>query len=711
MVATTSRVHPCRVRLSRDVDNQNPGNEDHHTSDVTLTANPVIPIPEVTSDSDSVDSEDPRQTPPEPQLPPETPQITTPQQPPSATPPTAQAMEPENVAPQSSQLFAPTPPKSSNAAQSSFRRRSVEQIKKKAAPNRSDARLDQLKKGDRLLVRLSNSADTVPCSLLNRAGKRSSKLYKNEWNVQYPNNNIAALNFDTDVDEWSFSEHSSSDTEFLTFQTTSMKTNHSENEIQQAKMNELQDWTTHNVYEEIPDTGQQRISVRWVVTPKVVDGIPTVKARLVAKGYQELQNFRKDSPTCSRESIRLALSVIASKKWKLQGIDIRRAFLQGSAIDRVVYLKPPPEANTDMLWLLRKCVYGLGDASRSFYLKLHNKLVELKMTQSNLDQGLYLFFDQNNLICGILVVHVDDLLHGGNDAFHENVIKPLSLFFTFGVENYRAFEYLGLELLQNSDWSITVNQNNFANTIKKVQLSEGRQGNDLLTKEEKEMFRSAVGQLTWLSGISRPEISFQVCFAASVSASATVNDAIQLNKTISRVQNSSSFITFPSMNLESTSIVVYTDGSFNSLPNGSSQGGQIVFLVDSEGRSCPLAWNSTKIRRVVRSALAAETLSFCDGCELAQYLMEMIRPICSTLQSPIQGFIDSQSLYETLGTSSQVSDRRLRVEISALRQMIDEGDVRVNWVSKHQQVADALTKNTASDQLLVKVLQEGTLLQ
>ena len=101
------------------------------------------------------------------------------------------------------------------------------------------------------------------------------------------------------------------------------------------------------------------------------------------------------------------------------------------------------------------------------------------------------------------------------------------------------------------------------------------------------------------------------------------------------------------MNLESASIYVYTDGSFNSLPNGSSQGGQIVFLVDGEGRSCPLAWNSTKIRRVVRSALAAETLSFCDGCELAQYLLEMIRPICSTLQIPIQGFIDSQSLYET----------------------------------------------------------------
>ena len=66
-------------------------------------------------------------------------------------------------------------------------------------------------------------------------------------------------------------------------------------------------------------------------------------------------------------------------------------------------------------------------------------------------------------------------------------------------------------------------------------------------------------------------------------------------------------ITFPSMHLESVTVSVCTDGSFNSLPNGHSQGGQIVFLVDRDGLSCPIAWNSTKLRRVVRSALAAET--------------------------------------------------------------------------------------------------------
>ena len=220
------------------------------------------------------------------------------------------------------------------------------------------------------------------------------------------------------------------------------------------------------------------------------------------------------------------------------------------------------------------------------------------------------------------------------------------------------------------------------------------------------MFRSAVGQLTWLSGISRPEISFHVSVAASAASTATVRDALQLNKVIKKVQNSTSYITFPSLDIDSTYIKVYTDGSYNSLQNGCSQGGQIVFLTDGNGNACPIAWKSMKLRRVVRSALAAETMSLCDGCELAHYLAALVEPIFGLIK-PVQGYIDSQSLFETLGTTSQVSDVRLRVEISALRQMVEEGDIRVNWIAKENQVADVLTKNTASDKLLVQVLREG----
>ena len=55
------------------------------------------------------------------------------------------------------------------------------------------------------------------------------------------------------------------------------------------------------------------------------------------------------------------LSVIAQKKSKLNSIDIKTESLQGENIDRELYVLPTKEANTDKIWLLKKCTYRLVD--------------------------------------------------------------------------------------------------------------------------------------------------------------------------------------------------------------------------------------------------------------------------------------------------------------------------------------------------------------
>ena len=93
------------------------------------------------------------------------------------------------------------------------------------------------------------------------------------------------------------------------------------------------------------------MTVRWVVTEKHINGQPVVKARLVVHGFQETHDFREDCPTSTRESIHLALSVIASKAWTSQALDIKTAFLQGQTINHIVSVLPPPEAETECLYL------------------------------------------------------------------------------------------------------------------------------------------------------------------------------------------------------------------------------------------------------------------------------------------------------------------------------------------------------------------------
>ena len=65
-----------------------------------------------------------------------------------------------------------------------------------------------------------------------------------------------------------------------------------------------------------------------------------IKARLVAKGYEEdSSNMRTDSPTCSRECLRLPFTVVSCMGWQIHSIDITAAFLQGHKFEREIFLR------------------------------------------------------------------------------------------------------------------------------------------------------------------------------------------------------------------------------------------------------------------------------------------------------------------------------------------------------------------------------------
>ena len=79
------------------------------------------------------------------------------------------------------------------------------------------------------------------------------------------------------------------------------------------------------------------------------------KARLVVKGFEKVRKdeILKDSTTYSKENLLVVFSGIAQKKWKLNSLGIKAAFLQGENIDGELYVLPPKEANTDKIWLLK----------------------------------------------------------------------------------------------------------------------------------------------------------------------------------------------------------------------------------------------------------------------------------------------------------------------------------------------------------------------
>ena len=75
---------------------------------------------------------------------------------------------------------------------------------------------------------------------------------------------------------------------------------------------------------------------------------------------------------------------------------------------------------------------------------------------------------------------------------------------------------------------------------------------------------------------------------------------------------------FPDLgDLTKLKLVLYNDAAYANLADGvSSTGGRISFLLGN-GRCCPISCSSTKVKRVVKSSLAADALSLADGFDTA----------------------------------------------------------------------------------------------
>lgn len=207
-------------------------------------------------------------------------------------------------------------------------------------------------------------------------------------------------------------------------------------------------------------------------------------------------------------------------------MDVKAAFLQGNAIERTVYVWPPKEVTTNKIWLLKKCIYGLADASRYWYLKLREEFIKLNATMCKLDQGIFLWFEEGNLV-GIIVCFVDDVLWAGTPSFKLSVIDRIKQIFAISSENSQTFTYIGIEIHQKEDGTIIINQRNYINSISLIPITKERLSNphDCISDKERTLFRAAIGQLNWLAaGISYPEISFDVCEASTRVPIATIAD-------------------------------------------------------------------------------------------------------------------------------------------------------------------------------------------
>lgn len=124
----------------------------------------------------------------------------------------------------------------------------------------------------------------------------------------------------------------------------------------------------------------------------------------MARGFEEFikNNIPKDSPTCGTDFLRLVLAILTQRGWKTHTMDIKTASLQGAKIEMKIFLLPPPEALcNDVVWQLNKCVYGLSDASLSWYNRVKEVLEQSKVRVPKVDPAVFFWKDGKGNVIGI----------------------------------------------------------------------------------------------------------------------------------------------------------------------------------------------------------------------------------------------------------------------------------------------------------------------
>ena len=134
--------------------------------------------------------------------------------------------------------------------------------------------------------------------------------------------------------------------------------------------------------------------------------------------------------------------------------------------------------------------------------------------------------------------------------------------------------------------------------------------------------------------------------------------------------------------LENYKIVAYNDSSFGNLADGRSQGGFVIYLVNECGQASPIMWQSRKLQRIVKSAMAAETLIQMDCAEACYWIGSLMNEIIHADHTKqaipvIQCNTDSHHLYDAVHSIRAIQDKRLRVDMAILREMLEKQELKI----------------------------------
>ena len=324
-------------------------------------------------------------------------------------------------------------------------------------------------------------------------------------------------------------------------------------------------------------------------------------ARLVLPGFKDRAllegNLRRDAPTGSRIAQHVLFTFAASNKdWSVCSADARAVFLTGDPyMARELYVTPAGVTSgprckdwnsDDLLYRVKKGVFGLADAPRQWYLRLCRCLDTHGWTMSKMDGACWYLWN-GDVLAGVIIGHVDDLLFAGNPEAKKS-LAAIGEELGFGSFEEDDFVWCGKRIRKDGD-KVRISMEAYHRNLEPIYVSRQRRGDgedSPLDPRELRIFRALCGSLQWLVAQLRIDLAFRVSALQSELKAPTVGSLLRANKLITLAKASADFeLTFRPLNLATAGVVVVTDAALGN--------------VDSSGSNLPPLRNSRfTVRRV-----------------------------------------------------------------------------------------------------------------
>ena len=457
------------------------------------------------------------------------------------------------------------------------------------------------------------------------------------------------------------------------------------------------------------------IGSRWVLRTKYdADGnIERRKARLVAKGYNQQpgMDFTETfAPVARQSSIRTLLAISAELGLKLYQLDVVLAYINGD-LEEEIYMEQAEgfevPGSEDLVYSLKRSIYGLKQSGRQWFKKLDQKLKILGLEQLSGDKCVYIRKNKESTL--IVAVYVDDRIVTTDqiEAF-EKLKDDLSREFKMK-DLGRLHHCLGIEFEQdvNTNAVFMFQRKYIGDVLRKFGMQDSKpvstplDGNIKLSREmgpktSEEMeemsrvtYQSLIGSLMYLAVSTRPDIAYAVSSLSQFNQNPGKAHWISAKRILRYLKGTQHFgllFTKNGKNLHG-----YVDADWGAAVDDRRSYTGFVFKLANSA----ISWESRKQRTVALSSTEAEYMALTEAAKETTYLRCFLKEvgILSSDAKPTNAFCDNQEAQELMRNPvHHARSKHINIRHHYVREVFEKGDLEVEYIPTTEMVADVLTK-------------------